>query len=502
MSIESKVGNIVSWIKNHPKEIIALLFTYLLLGTPLGLMIVGLNTVNPGFPGAYANCYGVNFKGFGTDWTGVNMIHPVNLGETTLVTHTFGLATDRIYWGAGTGPEGMTCVWDYPSTSVGPLAERQIATEVQSNIPLAAFNYQNSTPLTFSNVSAWDDGTLLQYWNVQASTPINQTLSDGTILSSVTYTATSQSLLLIPGNFYLSVYIPPSQHMAGLAGSGWQEGTWTSLDFWYVIYWYEWLNAYGPVLKANEAPPNIPADALNRQEQFNLRGGFPITGWIQGYDSPIQTSNGVLYDVYSFYSTKTGSSLASAQILDPTVLKNIIAHIQMMPGLVGRQVVLYTQPSDQYQLPLYNLPSGPIDNNSTVQGLLNSPDFQTILPAEYFKIGVQSLGTDTEGDWWNGWTVYYPTVNYLLRFIFGVYGTHTYVWTVQTAIQQGYNATANYQVPPAQWQNRTTVSTFTPGVGTGWDLWWENPWNQFQVWAIVAVIVILTVLIVTRNRRD
>lgn len=120
----------------------------------------------------------------------------------------------------------------------------------------------------------------------------------------------------------------------------------------------------------------------------------------------------------------------------------------MMPGLVGRQVVLYTQPSDQYQLPLYNLPSGPIDNNSTVQGLLNSPDFQTILPAEYFKIGVQSLGTDTEGDWWNGWTVYYPTVNYLLRFIFGVYGTHTYVWTVQTAIQQGYNATANYQVPP------------------------------------------------------
>jgi len=487
MNFEKEMENAGTWVKKHAKYLVILAFAYLLVATPFGMSILGI--VNPGFPGAYANCYGVNFKDFGTDWKGTNTIHALQNAETSLTNHSAFAASDNVYWGAGSGPGSMTLVHDYNYIGLEAGGEQQLATEVQSNIPLASFNYQNSTPLGLTNVATWDQGEVLQYWNVQASTPVNSTLSNGTIISSVTYTATSQSLLLIPGNFYLSVYIPSSRHQSG-TGSGWQEGTWNQIDFWYVLYWYEWLNAFGPVLQANEAPPNIPANALNRQDQFNLRGGYPITGWIQGYTVPYQTSSGTVYDAVSATPT-SGSSTQNP--IPASTRQNIMAQIQLSPSLSGRQVQLYTQPGDQYQLPTYTLPSGPIDANA--QGLLNSPDFQTILPAEYFKIGVQTMGTYTEGNVLSGYTVYYPTVDYLLRFIFGVYGVHTFVWTVQTALSLGYNATSNYQAPPAQWQNRTIITASTAGFLSGLTSWFSNPLNALQFYVIIIVIALLLVTV-------
>jgi hypothetical protein len=487
--MDKELQNVGTWIQKHAKYLVIVLFVYLLAGTPLGMTLLG--TVNPGFPGAYSACYGVNFKDFGSDWTGTNTLYRVQDAQTNdLVSHSAFTQGDHVYWGAGNGPESMTVVHDFNSPT--RTTEQQLATETQTNIPLASFNYQNSTPLTFSNVQSWDQGELLQYWNVQATAPTNQTLSNGTILSSVTYTATSQSLLLIPGNFYLSVYIPSGQKSAG-TDSGWQEGTWSQVDFWYVIYWYEWLNAYGSVLQANEAPPNIPTNALNRQSQFNLRGGFPLAGWIQGYQAPITTKTGIVYDLYQFQlKGNRDETLAGSQIATNT-LNNILAQIQLSPSLTGRQVTLYTQPGDSYSLPLYTLPSGPID--SQAQGLLNSPDFQTTLPAEYFKIGVQTLGTYPDGNIASGWTIYYPTVDYLLRFIFGVYGVHTFVWTIQTAINLGYNATANYQAPPAQWQNRTIITATTAGFLSGFGDWFSNPLNTLQFYFIIIVIVLLIVTV-------
>lgn len=448
-----------------------------------------LGVVNPGFPGAQAACYGVNFKGLGNGWYGANYVHPISAGEVGLASQ----GSNLISWGAGTGPSTMTLVWDYPYTIVGQMAEKQMATEIQGQIPLAAYNYQNSTPLTLANVSAWDQGEILQYWNAQASTPINQTLANGTIVSSVTYTATSQSLLLIPGNFYLSIYVPPSQYMSGGTDSGWEEGSWSQVDLWYAIYWYQWLNAYAPVLQANQVPPQIPANALNRQAQFNLKGGFPIAGWIQGYEIPYQTSTGTIYDAMSA-TPASGSSTGNP--IPASTLSNIVAHVSMSPSLTGRQLPLYTQASDSYSLPLYTLPSGPIDANAS--GLLQSPDFQTVLPAEYFKIGVQALGPDPEpsgGFLGIGptWTVYYPTVDYLLRFIFGVYGVQTFVWTVQTAMGLGYNATGNYIAPPAQWQTRTIIQATTPGPFSGLFDWFTNPFNDLQFYLVLGIIVILVI---------
>jgi hypothetical protein len=489
--IEKEYQHGKTWIKKHVKWIVALGFIGLLLWSPFGLSL--LNIVNPGFPGAMANCYGVNFKDFGSDWSGTNTIHAVSSAESTLASHTgyfLGLQTsqDRVYWGAGSGPSSMT-VEHWHGELAEPDKEQQLATEVQTNIPLADFNYQNSTPLVFSNASTWDQGELLQYWNVQSNT-VNTTLANGTKLMTTTCNATSQDLLLVPGNFYLSVYIPSSNHDAD-SMSGWQEGTWNQVDFWYVIYWYEWLNAYGPVVQQNEVAPPIPANALNRQDQFNLRGGFPIQGWIQGYSSPIQTKTGTVVDPYQ-WKDQNGDSYGASQFSGST-LQNLMSQMQLSPSLTGRPVTLYTQPSDQYTLPTYNLPSGPLDSNTTAQGLINSPDFQTVLPAEYFKIGVNTLGTYSEGNAYSGWTVYYPTVDYLLRFIFGVYGTHTYIWTVSTALSQGYNATANYQAPPAQWENRTDIIATKGGAIQGFTDWFNNPLNDMLFIAVVIIIVVLII---------
>jgi hypothetical protein len=488
MSIEKEFGTIGTWVKKNAKYLVIVAFIWLLIGTPVGMSLLGI--VNPGFPGAQSACYGVQFNGW-PGWTGNGVLYAAADAQTTdLLSHSAIGMGDHVFWG-GTSPEAMTVVYrhDLPSGS----NEQQLSTEIQNQIPLASFNYQNSTPLTISNnMSAWDQGEILQYWNVQATTPTNQTLSNGTILSSVTYTATSQSLLLIPGNFYLSIYIPPSQANAG-TGSGWEEGTWSSVDFWYMIYWYEWLNAYGEVLKANEATPNIPANALNRQDQFNLRGGFPIAGWIQGYESPIQTSTGTIYDLYSIQTEGANTKTYAGSQVSASTLANILNQISLNPSLTGRQVTLYTTPGGSYQLPTYTLGSGPID--AQAQGLLQSPDWQTTLPTEYFKISINTFGTYTEGTYFSGFTVYYPTINYLLRFIFGVYGVHTYVWTVSTAMSQGYNATGNYQTPPAQWQNRTILEANTAGFLTGLTDWFSNPWNDLQFYFIVIVIAVLIITV-------
>lgn len=485
MTFEKEFGNAGTWVRKHAKLLIVVLVAYMLVATPFGMTILGI--VNPGFSGAEVACYGVDFKA-PPGWTGTNTLYRVQDAQTgDLVQHSALGAGDHYTWGSGSGPEAMVLQHEYDSS--GLTTTQQLATEVQTNIPLASFNYQNSTPLTLTNIPAWDSGEVLQYWNVQNTTTVT-VLPNGTQITDTKYTATSDSLLLIPGNFYASIYIPPSKSNAG-TDSGWQEGTWSQVDFWYAIYWYEWLNAYGPILQANEAPPNIPANALNRQSQFNLRGGFPIAGWIQGYETPIQTDTGTDYDLYTITARGNQQKTYAGNQLSASTEANILNQISLTPSLTGRQVVLYTQPGDTYSLPLYTLPTGNIDANA--QGLMQSPDIQTILPAEYFKIGVNTFGTYADGSIWSGWTVYYPTVNYLLRFIFGVYGVHTYVWDVQTALNLGYNATANYQAPPAQWQNRTVLTASTAGPFSGLTDWFSNPWNLGQVWLIVAVIVILVI---------
>src|SRR5271157_3083200 len=262
------------------------MFAWILIGTPLGLTIVSnLGIVNPGFPGAEVATYGVNFHDFGGDWTGINTVHIAGQETGNIVSHGDSLGNwDHIFF-SGTSPTSITVAHDNGGVLTS-TNEQQLETDVESPIPLASYNYQNATPLNIGNGLAWDQGEELSFWNptgIQSNT--TTTLSNGTKVQSVTYTGTMENLLLIPGNFWLDISIP-SAHSRSTTGSGWQEGSWSNLDFWYEIYWYNWLSGYAPLLEQDAGSPPASVMSYNaRAQQFNNVGGFPIQGWIQQYQS-------------------------------------------------------------------------------------------------------------------------------------------------------------------------------------------------------------------------
>lgn len=480
MRVDKELENVGTWIQKHAKYLIVILFVFLLLETPLGNSMLGI--VNPGFPGAHCAFYGVTFKDFGSDWNGINVLHVAGSGETTLASWDSWYAHDRVYWDAES-PSAGSVARDDSGTKRYP----ELETRVESTIPVADFNYQNSTPLIVNDTARWDQGNMLYFQTIQ-----NTTSADG---KTVTYTWRSTDILLIPGNFHINIDLTGSQSEAG-TGSGWTEGSWNTVELWYAIYWQEWLNAFSQSdFTSNE---NIPDYLLSRTGQFNIRGGFPIAGWVQNYEIPMQTSYGTVGNIYTFTTSDSQSTIAGSQ-LSLSTLSNILTNIHLDPDLEGNFVDLFTQASDQYSLPIYGLPAGNASLNSVqTAGLNHNPDPQTLLPTEYFKITIPNLGTYAEPIGWygiSGWRVYYPAVSYLMRFIFGVYGTHTYVWTVSTAAGEGYNATQNYEVPPAQWQSKTVDIATSPGLITAFADWFLNPLNALQFYFIIIVIALLIVTI-------
>lgn len=497
LSIEKDADKVGKYISKHAKLIIVGLIAYLLIVTPIGLNLLSdVGVVNPGFPGAYCATYGVNFEGF-QGWTGTNEVHVAGNGVHTILSHSTAInGNDVVYWG-DCSSTSLTIVHDFNAPPLSGISstEQELETDVQSPIPLASYNYQTATPLNISqNIATWDQGEELSFWNptgIQSNT--TTTLANGTRINSVTYTGEVENLLLIPGNFWIDISIPSSRSNAG-TGSGWQEGSWTNLDLWFELYWYNWLSVYSMTLKQNAgSPPSSVMDQNARAEQFNSVGGFPIQGWIQQYESLM---NG--QDISSIEQCKGSSSInVSATGVSLSTLQNIEGSISLAPQYNGQSIPLYTKASDSYVLPtaymLNGEPSGSLDLQA--QGLLQSPDYQTVLPAEFFKIHINSIGTYTDGDVWSGWTVYYPAVSYLVRFIFAVYGSQPFVWTVNTALSLGYNATANYQVPPAQWTNKEIVTVTQAGIGTGLDAWLSNPWNLAQLWMIIAMVIVLIIVV-------
>jgi hypothetical protein len=494
MSFEKEAEKAGKFVSKHAKLIIVALIGYLLIATPIGMNLLSdVGVVNPGFPGAYCATYGVDFHDFGGSWTGINTVwqagNPSNPKD--ILSHSALGAGDQVYFG-DCSPTSLTVVHDYSS---GALAtEQQLETDVQSPIPLASYNYQTASPLNISqNIATWDQGEELSFWNptgIESNT--TTTLANGTKINSVTYTGEVQNLLLIPGNFWIDINIPSSRSHAG-TDSGWQEGTWTNLDFWYELYWYNWLEAYSPLLQQNAGSPPASVTAYNaRALQFNNVGGFPIQGWIQQYESLMGGQ-----DISSIEQCSGSSSLnVSATGVSLSTLQNILGSISLAPQYNGQSIPLYTKAGDSYVLPdAYMLPQTPTSNlDLQAEGLLHSPDYQTGLPAEFFKIHINSIGTYTDGAFYSTWTVYYPAVSYLCRFIFAVYGAQPFVWTVNTAIGLGYNATANYQVPPAQWTNKQVVTVTQAGIGSGLS-WFSNPWNLAQLWMIIAMIVVLIIVV-------
>jgi len=523
--------NVTKTIVKH-KKLLALGFVVILLfylGVSEGIIpLQTSNIVNPGFEGAKCNAYGVVIQSSGVSstnyvppWTGLDTVHFVGNNENPIASAGVPQFIGESYtWGSGTGASQMTI--KHLRTNGISGVENQITTDIESNIQLEDFNYQTSTPLAIPGTNDPTLADYIQYWHLASTSTItssNSTDSTGyvtvTTTNSTAYTLTKQDILLVPGDFHIDISIVPSNANAG-TGSGWQEGSFSNIQFWYMLSWYNWLNSLGSVVQNDPNPPTIPNGAINRNSLFNVRGGVPISAWIQNYYMPVKTDTGIIYDLLNVRAGTSGSTntitLAGSQLAGSDLPANLLSNLKAMvenglsPSLKGHYIDLYTQPSDQFTY--VSLQPDNISAAALAHANSPVPDSQTELPNEYFKIGVTGLGTYV---WDHGWfatpryTVYYPTASYLIRVIMAVYGTHTYVWTVNTATQQGYNIVTTSpngtQTVTSGWTDRTVQATTGGGIsGPGWS-WPSISWPDIfsplnlELFAIAAIVIIALVTI-------
>lgn len=432
---------------------------------------------NPGFPGAKVGINGVTFLGF-NGMQGTNTFHAVSDRSTEpyLVSHQgTGCSYDKVYWGASSGPSGVNIIWD-ENLYIGNTAidRQQLNIEVQRDIPLEDFNYQNwGEKITFENGTLIDNpttGKIVQYWHLT---------SEKTSSTTTKYTLTKQEYMLVPGNFHITFWIPTgndySQH-----DSGWQEGTWSTIEVNFALYWHEWLNDLGPVLQNDQSPPAIPSNATSEQIGWTLRGGFPIAGWIQRYSMLINTPSGQTYDLFK-WTTNDGQNFGSIG-MNYDLVSNLKALVAFLPSLEGRNLDLYdTAPGTIPSISLNNLDGSQLDDKANA--VSPSPE---ITATQYFTIGLDTFGTYAQSlGPFQGWRIYYPAVDFYIRVIFGVYGQHTYVWTEKTAEENKYPG----------WENRTVEITYTPGPLTGAFDFLYNPlfWLASLLTGSFILIVLLLI---------
>lgn len=462
--------------------LVLLLITVLTLGTVTAAFsyfhyLSTESGYNPGFPGAKVGIYGVKPVNWGSDWQGNNLFSAIgSVGSSILYHKGAGDSYDKVYWGASPGPSGVNLIWDtQPLVAVlpsGGISERQLNVEVQRDIPLSAFF--NGETLTFANGTAITDpnmGKLIQYWHLSSTVTGTQTH----------FNLTKQEYLLVPGNFNVSFWMPPSNYNTQTE-SGWQEGTWHSINFVFALYWHEWLNDLGPV--TDPAPPNIPLNASDvNAVGWSLRGGFPIAGWIQRYQMLIQGPNGQYYDLFK-WTTSDGNNLGS-NYADPNLVSNLKALVDFLPSLPGRPLDLYNDPAlaasgASPDTRLQQLNGTAIDGRANA--VTPSPE---ITPTQYFTISLNTFGTYPQSlGFLQGWRIYYPCVTFQLRVIFGVYGSHSYLWTENTAQSNGYPG----------WQGRTVETTYTAGPLTGLLDWLALNWGWLIFWVIIALVIVMTIL--------
>jgi hypothetical protein len=499
---------------------IAVILIAVLIGVALAAPLVPSlstnNTINLGFEGAKVVCYGACFTN-SADPSKVYAIGSVTDG--TVLTHSdqaFGSAPSTTYnmpisWDSATGPTQQDLIAKSGDTQLPNLC-----TVVESNIPLADLNAQGQ-PLSSQLLpgTSSSDGTggsesaqELTYWNVQ------QTLnSQGQITG---YKVTQQTLLLVQADFALDIWLLPSTANHDSAASGWQEGQWSNVELWYEIMWNQWENSLGStsVLTSSDEQaalaqltgsnaPGASSATLTSVSPFSFGGGVPLTCWVQNIAMPVSGPGGTIYDIYSANvasgSSSSGSTSTTAKTLEDmglsqTVIEDIEAHADgLAPNEQGQFIALYTQPSDIYSYTTASL--GASNPQNVANGQV--PSASTEYPDQYFKIGITGFGSDAEASGWPiaNWKVYYPAVAYDVHLVFAVYGTHTYLWTTQTAQQNNYPGFTNETTQIVS--NTNTFNTWLSNVGK----WFSGsgPWLILLYVIIVVAIVIIVIKVLPKK---
>ena len=481
------------WKNKKLFALIAASIFILAFATSLGGLGI-TNVFNPGPEGALVTGVGVNFKYPGTN--GVTGMYTYTGGQSNSGKFTSAGGT-TMAWGDNNGP---TEIHILQSQSVSPwnannlqklvgtkvTQQNQLQSDIESNIQLESdWNILNSTPDTVGGNAS--NAVLVSYQHINSA----KTNADG----SVTYSVTDQNILLVQGNFQIDVQIPPAKTDANTA-SGWQEGTWANMELWYSLSWYQWINSLGgTVNSALSSDPLAPSTRNNSTYTFNSAsgliqgGGFPLSAWVQQITFPYSTSSGTGVNLFNL-KTSTGLTATPQQLgLSGSTLTNLIASAQTTPGTVGQYIPLFTQPNDNYQMPT----DQPTAAQITAYAQANVPNGQTQTPTQYFRLGITNFGTvAVSNGWYQGFTVYYPVVDYLIHTTYAVYGSHTYVWTTQTAQQQNYPG----------WTSPVTLKVITTGPLTGFAAWvaglgnwFSNPLTQFWLLLIIAGVAIVILIV-------
>jgi hypothetical protein len=442
---------------------------------------------NPGFEGAKCIFYGVDFR-FAEDWEGTYQLHRYQDAEPVLATHQYLGFWDKIYWGSTATPNDAVIEWASGDTHLiteQKQVKRQypsLEIHVENNIQLEDITRQGD-PLGW-NPDDPTSGRRIEYMHKKV---VKEDVGDKILYH---YNVTKETFFIAPAEFWIGLALVPSQTNAG-TGSGWREGEWQNVVLWFRLDWTTWDNAYldswlnDPEINVFNNPHE--GKVLNKQKSYEYRGGFPITGWIQGWEKAGWTSSGEYQESPLWYETR-GREEKTYTDTELAILKDkLMSKTRFAPGLVGQFLSLYTEPSAsfEYEVPIYSGDTFPED---TITKYVKSPH-SSMKSVMYFPINILNFGTYADGDWWNRWTVYYPTAYFRIRVLYGVYGNFTYLWTEELA----KDPNIDYPDEPERHQ---TIVIDVPGVGvwfSGAVEWLSNPFNQMWILFFTLVVVVIVV---------
>lgn len=450
-----------------------------------GFNLNSLGTLNFGFEGVKANFYGAYFNWDNTIWNGAQTLHKYQDAEPLLLNYKPQLGyspLNKVTWGNFAVPNQPSIRRQTAISSIPDLT-----VHVENNVQLQDITRQGD-PLNF-NASDPTDARIINYWIKQA-TKTSET--DTTV--TYRYNVTHQKTILAPAEFWLGYYVSPSQSNAG-TGSGWREGSWSNIVTWFRLDFNTWDNAYRDEwldTDQNVFNSTYGGTLLNQEQTDNYRGGFPIVGWVQGWEKAGYTSSGSQMEspIWFDQKGKTTASLTIDQL--PNVKDQLMSKVQIAPGMVGSYLSLYSEPTVDFNYKGDTHDGIDLQNNQALNNVVKSPD-STMKDVMYFPVNIMNMGTLTQGDFWNGYTVYYPSVYLRVRIIYGIYGTFNYLWTEQVTKDL---AGGGLEYPDDFEREETTV-IHTTGFGSnfgGISDFFSDP--LIQLW-IIGIILVIVVILVT-----
>ena len=484
------------------KKLIALILFVLLCAVYAETFNLG--TISPGFEGAKCHFYGVMFR-FNPDWEGTYKLHRYQDAEDPLVYHEDGswehTVSNRIYWTTVATPNDAGIGWRIEEKVYGSTVYTKeypaLGIHVESNIQLEDLTRQGD-PLHWNDTDPLA-GRRIEYWSKRIEKV--QETEDKVVYR---YVVEKESFLLAPAEFWIGFYLVPSQTDTGDTGSGWREGEWQNIVCWFRLDFQVWDNAYkDPWLddpKQNVFTSEYEGVITSRERTYDYRGGFPIAGWIQGWEKAgwqkMAWEEGAVNNPEATNPIWLQTRGRENEIYTPEQLADLkdklMAKVQFAPSLIGQFISLYDEPSEkfQYETPVRCYESKDFSNVETLVNYVKTPDSR-MKKTMYFPINILNFGTYADGDWLSGWRIFYPSAYFRIRIIYGVYGKFKYLWTEEV------KKDPNIKYPDEIERHGTTV-IHTRGVGSwfsGIIDWFSNPFNQLWLLFFTLVVVVIIVSI-------